>query len=163
VEAKWFFSSRVKRKWHSSLAKNSCSREAIFSIPESPSAFPCNSGRPLFPEFPVSSEYASTGLFPLHAGLLVMAPKHFLYFLSEPQGQGELRWIFATGPIPKMPYILTEGYAEVTRENENRQAIENKSLRLVEAGGVEPPSEKRYGSKTTCLARFRLFRQPRSE
>ena len=35
--------------------------------------------------------------------------------------------------------------------------------RLVEAGGVEPPSEKRYGSKTTCLARFRLFRQPRSE
>src|SRR5579862_2082500 len=23
---------------------------------------------------------------------------------------------------------------------------------LVEAGGVEPPSEKRYGSKTTCLS-----------
>jgi len=35
--------------------------------------------------------------------------------------------------------------------------------RLVEAGGVEPPSEKRYGSKPTCLAQFRLFRQPRSE
>jgi adenine-specific DNA-methyltransferase len=37
------------------------------------------------------------------------------------------------------------------------------SNRLVEAGGVEPPSEKRYGSKTTCLAQFRLFRQRRSE
>jgi len=35
--------------------------------------------------------------------------------------------------------------------------------RQVEAGGVEPPSEKRYGPKTTCLALFRLFRQPRSE
>ncbi len=34
---------------------------------------------------------------------------------------------------------------------------------MVEAGGVEPPSEKRYGSKPTCLAQFRLFRQPRSE
>jgi len=36
-------------------------------------------------------------------------------------------------------------------------------LQMVEAGGVEPPSEKRYGSKPTCLAQFRLFRQPRSE
>ena len=27
---------------------------------------------------------------------------------------------------------------------------------MVEAGGVEPPSEKRYGSKPTCLARFRF-------
>ncbi len=35
--------------------------------------------------------------------------------------------------------------------------------RRVEAGGVEPPSEKRYGPKPTCLAQFRLFRQPRSE
>jgi hypothetical protein len=35
--------------------------------------------------------------------------------------------------------------------------------RLVEAGGVEPPSEKRYGSKPTCLAQFHGIRQPRSE
>jgi len=35
--------------------------------------------------------------------------------------------------------------------------------RQMEAGGVEPPSEKRYGSKPTCLAQFRLFRRPRSE
>jgi hypothetical protein len=27
---------------------------------------------------------------------------------------------------------------------------------MVEAGGVEPPSEKRYGSKPTCLALFRF-------
>jgi len=29
----------------------------------------------------------------------------------------------------------------------------------VEAGGVEPPSEKRYGSKPTCLAQFRFVSQ----
>jgi hypothetical protein len=34
---------------------------------------------------------------------------------------------------------------------------------MVEAGGVEPPSEKRYGSKPTCLAQFRLVRRLRSE
>ena len=34
---------------------------------------------------------------------------------------------------------------------------------MVEAGGVEPPSEKRYEPKPTCLAQFRLFRPPRSE
>ena len=123
-----------------------------------------NSGWPesnrLFPEFPVSPGYASTGLFPLGGGLLVTAPQHFLY---EPQGQGELRWILATGPISKMPYILTEGCAEVTRENQTRQAIENKDVKMVEAGGVEPPSEKRYGSKPTCLAQFHWFRLPRSE
>jgi hypothetical protein len=56
-----------------------------------------------------------------------------------------------------------EGYAEGTQKNETSQLIENKIERLVEAGGVEPPSEKRYGPKTTCLAQFRLFRQPRSE
>jgi hypothetical protein len=37
------------------------------------------------------------------------------------------------------------------------------SERLVEAGGVEPPSEKRYDTKTTCLAHFSFFRPPRSE
>ena len=35
--------------------------------------------------------------------------------------------------------------------------------KMVEAGGVEPPSEKRYGPKPTCLAQFRFFRPPRSE
>jgi hypothetical protein len=34
---------------------------------------------------------------------------------------------------------------------------------MVEAGGVEPPSEKRCDTKTTCLAQFSLVRQPRSE
>jgi len=28
------------------------------------------------------------------------------------------------------------------------------SSEMVEAGGVEPPSEKRYGTKPTCLAQF---------
>jgi hypothetical protein len=28
---------------------------------------------------------------------------------------------------------------------------------MVEAGGVEPPSEKRYGPKTTCLAHSVFF------
>ncbi len=28
---------------------------------------------------------------------------------------------------------------------------------MVEAGGVEPPSEKRYGPKPTCVARSRQF------
>jgi hypothetical protein len=35
--------------------------------------------------------------------------------------------------------------------------------KLVEAGGVEPPSEKRNGPKPTCLAQFARFRLPRSE
>src|SRR5882762_9988056 len=35
--------------------------------------------------------------------------------------------------------------------------------KMVEAGGVEPPSEKRYDTKPTCLAQFRCFRPPRSE
>jgi len=34
---------------------------------------------------------------------------------------------------------------------------------MVEAGGVEPPSEKRYGPKPTCLAQFGCFRLPRLE
>ena len=29
-----------------------------------------------------------------------------------------------------------------------------RSLALVEAGGVEPPSEESYGQETTCLAQF---------
>jgi hypothetical protein len=34
---------------------------------------------------------------------------------------------------------------------------------MVEAGGVEPPSEKRCDTKPTCLAQFHFFRPPRSE
>jgi len=34
---------------------------------------------------------------------------------------------------------------------------------MVEAGGVEPPSEKRYATEPTCLSQFRLFRPPRLE
>jgi len=34
---------------------------------------------------------------------------------------------------------------------------------MVEAGGVEPPSEKRYDTEPTCLAQFSWFRPPRSE
>ena len=33
----------------------------------------------------------------------------------------------------------------------------------VEAGGVEPPSEKRCAAEPTCLSQFAYFRQPRSE
>ena len=56
-----------------------------------------------------------------------------------------------------------KGTQKVHGKNQRLQLTENKSLEMVEAGGVEPPSEKRYGPKTTCLAQFRLFRQPRSE
>ena len=35
--------------------------------------------------------------------------------------------------------------------------------KMVEAGGVEPPSEKRCDTKPTCLAQFHCFRPPRSE
>ena len=31
---------------------------------------------------------------------------------------------------------------------------------MVEAGGVEPPSEKRYGQKPTCLAQFGVRPDP---
>ena len=31
---------------------------------------------------------------------------------------------------------------------------------MVEAGGVEPPSEKRYGSKPTCLSHSICFARP---
>ena len=35
---------------------------------------------------------------------------------------------------------------------ETVQVIESTAVRIVEAGGVEPPSEKRYGPKPTCLS-----------
>jgi hypothetical protein len=50
-------------------------------------------------------------------------------------------------------------YTEMTRV----YSLSNQEERMVEAGGVEPPSEKRYDTKPTCLAQFRLFRPPRSE
>jgi len=37
------------------------------------------------------------------------------------------------------------------------QSIDYKCLNMVEAGGVEPPSEKRYDAKPTCLAQFIVF------
>jgi hypothetical protein len=53
-------------------------------------------------------------------------------------------------------------FASSTSPCKGRQA-ENQSERMVEAGGVEPPSEKRCDTKPTCLAQFRCFRPPRSE
>ena len=32
--------------------------------------------------------------------------------------------------------------------------------KILEAGGVEPPSEKRYGPKPTCLAQFAVRSGP---
>src|SRR5579863_819841 len=37
-----------------------------------------------------------------------------------------------------------------------RECILCSTIENVEAGGVEPPSEKRYETKTTCLAQFRV-------
>ncbi len=51
-----------------------------------------------------------------------------------------------------MPHLYPCNFAEHASEDD-----------MVEAGGVEPPSEKRYGLKTTCLAQFSLFRPQRSE
>ena len=45
-----------------------------------------------------------------------------------------------------------EGAPKVHGESGRPQLIEGTALKMVEAGGVEPPSEKRYGSKTTCLS-----------
>ena len=44
-----------------------------------------------------------------------------------------------------------------------RLVVSKTRLGMVEAGGVEPPSEKRYEPKTTCLAQFSFFRPLRSE
>ena len=35
--------------------------------------------------------------------------------------------------------------------------------KMVEAGGVEPPSEKRYATEPTCLSQFAQVRPPRLE
>jgi hypothetical protein len=40
---------------------------------------------------------------------------------------------------------------------EERLEADLKSLKMVEAGGVEPPSEKRYGPKPTCLSHSICF------
>jgi len=49
------------------------------------------------------------------------------------------------------------------RVNGHRVFAKTGVSKMVEAGGVEPPSEKRYDTKPTCLAQFHLFRPPRSE
>jgi hypothetical protein len=36
-------------------------------------------------------------------------------------------------------------------------SIDYRDFEMVEAGGVEPPSEKRCDTKTTCLAQFVVF------
>jgi len=55
------------------------------------------------------------------------------------------------------------GDARGTRRTWSFQTVETAMNKLVEAGGVEPPSEKRCDTKPTCLAQFRCFRPPRSE
>ena len=48
--------------------------------------------------------------------------------------------------------------------NANQFAVARESeRRRMEAGGVEPPSEKRYATEPTCLSQFRLVRPPRLE
>ncbi len=51
----------------------------------------------------------------------------------------------------------------VTEPNGSTKTIEDTKGNMVEAGGVEPPSEKRYARKPTCLAQFGCFRLPRLE
>jgi len=51
----------------------------------------------------------------------------------------------------------------VLERNLERIWIVAAPFEMVEAGGVEPPSEKRCDTKTTCLAQFSLVRPPRSE
>ena len=46
---------------------------------------------------------------------------------------------------------------------ERLSSIDYRLRSMVEAGGVEPPSEKRYATEPTCLSQFRLFRPPRLE
>jgi Phage integrase family len=45
----------------------------------------------------------------------------------------------------------------------NRKPNKHAQKDMVEAGGVEPPSEKRYATEPTCLSQFRLVCQPRLE
>jgi hypothetical protein len=51
-----------------------------------------------------------------------------------------------SGPISKAQLLTWARFADL------RGAKSFRCVRLVEAGGVEPPSEKRYGPKPTCLA-----------
>ena len=39
----------------------------------------------------------------------------------------------------------------------NLLICDGEPVKIVEAGGVEPPSEKRHGPQTTCLARSLVF------
>jgi len=51
-----------------------------------------------------------------------------------------------SGPISEAQLLTWARSADL------RGAKSFRCVRLVEAGGVEPPSEKRYGPKPTCLA-----------
>ena len=44
-------------------------------------------------------------------------------------------------------------------EVETNSRFAHVGIKMVEAGGVEPPSEKRYATEPTCLSQFRLFRR----
>ena len=89
---------------------------------------------------------------------------------------GRLGWKSESDPEPDLPFLPEADsqarWATVSLSQLERHwnvAFESainhyKSMRnMVEAGGVEPQSEKRYDTKPTCLAQFRLFRPPRSE
>src|SRR5215469_2992451 len=49
------------------------------------------------------------------------------------------------------------------RLKNRRNVLKTNERRMVEAGGVEPPSEKRYATEPTCLSQFAQFRKPRLE
>ena len=55
---------------------------------------------------------------------------------------------------------LVQAQMPFARRSANKKAsAEADALELVEAGGVEPPSEKARSEETTCVARFFLFGQ----
>ena len=86
--------------------------------------------------------------------------RYYPSWIRERQEQWEADFRRTWPGSPLLPHGTPLAY-EVERSQINQMnAI---FYKMVEAGGVEPPSEKRYGPKTTCLAQFRLFRQPRSE
>jgi hypothetical protein len=54
----------------------------------------------------------------------------------------------ASGPISETQLLTWTRFADL------RSSKSFSCIRMVEAGGVEPPSEKRYEPKTTCLSQF---------
>ena len=81
----------------------------------------------------------------------VAAPGDGLWSAGNPD-----KWRVEVIPFPPPP---------VPEHNVERilQCVDYRGFKIVEAGGVEPPSEKRYDTKPTCLAQFHCFRPPRSE